>query len=246
VDHVLDYDAEAAGYDESRGGEARAAAAADAIERLLPAGVRTLVDIGGGTGIVTSLLQRPDRRVAVVDQSAGMLLLAARRLGGGEGRGTGGGGAVQGDATRLPLRTGCADAVIAIWLLHLLPDAAPVVAEAARLVRPGGVFITTVNKNEARFATRSDLATRRRLRKAGLPDAWERIAALAAGHGLAPAGETTFAGVGQGRTPRELSVMWPAERDELGALPDQDRRRPDPVYRLAAFTRKTSTGPTGR
>jgi SAM-dependent methyltransferase len=237
VDGVLDYDAEAADYDETRGGEARAAEAAAAVERLLPAGLRTLVDVGGGTGIVTARLCRPGRRVVVVDRSAGMLALARSRLGG---------RAVCGDVARLPLRTGCADAVVSVWLLHLLPDAAPAVAEAARLLCPGGVFLTTVDKDDAPFRTPSDLAAVLATPRRSHSDGRERIAALAGAHGLAPAGEMTFVGVGQGRTPRELGALWPRARAALAALPEQDRRRPDPVYRLAAFRRTTSTAPTGR
>jgi len=57
---VLDYDREAAHYDATRGGDARADAAADAIQTLLPAGgtVR-IADVGCGTGIVTVRLLRP-------------------------------------------------------------------------------------------------------------------------------------------------------------------------------------------
>ena len=40
---MLDYDAEAGNYDDTRGGEARAAAAAEAVERLLPAGAYDVV-----------------------------------------------------------------------------------------------------------------------------------------------------------------------------------------------------------
>lgn len=231
---MLDYDAEAGDYDESRGGEARAVAAAEAVERLLPSGVRTLVDVGGGTGIVAGRLRRPGRRLVVVDRSAGMLARARPRLGG---------GAVRGDAALLPLRTGCADAVLAIWLLHLLPDVAPVVAEAARLLRPGGLFVTTVDKDEAPFVTPSDLAevtaAVRRARTAGHSDSRDRVVAVAADHGMAPAGETTFVGAGQGRSPRQLAAarLWwvAAACDALAGLPDQDRRRPDPVYRLVSF-----------
>ncbi|WP_411543852.1 methyltransferase domain-containing protein [Kitasatospora sp. DSM 101779] len=46
---------------------------------------------------------------------------------------------VRGDAARLPLAPGRADAVVLVRLLHLLPDAEPVLAEAARVLRPGGV-----------------------------------------------------------------------------------------------------------
>ena len=36
------------------------------------------------------------------------------------------------DCRRLPFTAGAFDSVSAVWLLHLLDDAAPVVAEAAR------------------------------------------------------------------------------------------------------------------
>jgi hypothetical protein len=50
---VIDYDGEARNYDVSRGGEPRAHAAAEALERLLPQGPGTILDVVCGTGIVT-------------------------------------------------------------------------------------------------------------------------------------------------------------------------------------------------
>lgn len=146
---MLDYDAEARHYDASRGGEPRARAAADAVERLLPQGPCAVLDIACGTGIVTERLPRPGRTVVGVDRSPGMLGLAARRVPG---------GVVRGDATRLPFASDAVDAVVIVWLLHLLPDPVPVLAEAARVLRPGGVLITTVDKNDAYFAEDSDIA----------------------------------------------------------------------------------------
>ncbi|MFI7375479.1 class I SAM-dependent methyltransferase [Actinoplanes sp. NPDC049668] len=240
---MLDYDREADRYDDSRGGEARADEAARAVERLLPSGAGTVIDVGAGTGIVSTRLRRPGRVVVAVDRSSGMLARAAGRLGG---------RAVRGDATRLPLRPGRADAVVSVWLLHLLSDAGPVVAEAARVLRAGGVLITTVDKEQSRLVGPSDLAdlaaSSRREHGPLAADAWERVTALAAARGLVPAGETTFVGVGQGLSPRELRGLpagWLRELD-LAALPDQDRRRPDPVYTLVAFRKTTPTASTGR
>ncbi|NEB79499.1 class I SAM-dependent methyltransferase, partial [Streptomyces sp. SID14478] len=56
----------------------------------------------------------------------------------------------------LPFADGTFDAVTSVWLLHLLDDAAPVIAEAARVLRPGGVYLTTVDKSAAHL-TGSDL-----------------------------------------------------------------------------------------
>src|SRR3546814_799931 len=98
-------------------GAPRARAAAGAVERLLPQGPCTILDIACGTGIVTERLRRPERTVVGVDRSPGMLGVAARRLPG---------GVVRGDATTLPCASRTVDAVVIVWLLHLLPDPAPV------------------------------------------------------------------------------------------------------------------------
>jgi SAM-dependent methyltransferase len=76
---VLDYDAEAARYDETRGGEPRAEAAATALNSLLPA-AGLVLDIGAGTGIVTARLPRPGRRILAIEPAPGMATRAARRL----------------------------------------------------------------------------------------------------------------------------------------------------------------------
>ena len=243
---MIDYDSEAATYDVSRGGEARAAATAEAVERLLPDGTRTLVDVGCGTGIVTTRLRRPTRAVLGVDRSPGMMKLAAGRLPG---------GVVLGDAARLPLGSARADAVTFIWVLHLLPDPLPVLAEGARVLRRGGVLLTTVDKDDAAFSIESDVAVVtapvRRTYARRAADSFDRVAELAAGHGLQPAGEVAFAGIGQGQSPRQrregiIAGRFPWSREaspgevaglcrDLESLPDQDASRPDPRYRLVAF-----------
>jgi ubiquinone/menaquinone biosynthesis C-methylase UbiE len=137
ADHmdVLDYDREAARYDATRGGDARADEAAGAIEALLamPAGdgVARIADVGCGTGIVTVRLLRPGRSVIGIDRSAGMAAVAADRL---PGR------IMLGKVTRLPLASESIDAVTMVWLLQLLPAVAvtAAVAEAARVLSPGG------------------------------------------------------------------------------------------------------------
>jgi SAM-dependent methyltransferase len=248
---VLDYDLEAAHYDRTRGGSARAQAAAGAVLELIPAHSAVLVDVACGTGIVSELLKAPGRIVIGVDQAAGMLALAQPRLGGG-------GCVLRGDATRLPLASGSADAVTFMWLLHLVDAAvvAAAVAEAARVLRPGGVMVTTVNKNGAHYETDSDVgailrAAHRELAPRASDDV-ERVRELAAAAGLEPAGMSGYVGHGQGRPPREWARRvredfgWAREADparvaelcrELEALPGQDVARPDPEYKLAGFRR---------
>ena len=248
---MLDYDKEAARYDATRGGEARAEAAAAAIVSLLPASARTVVDAACGTGIVTVRLAAGGRTVLGVDKSAGMAAVAARRL---PGR------IAVGDATRLPLASGSADAVTMVWLLHLLSweASARAIAEAARVLRPGGVLITTVDKNAASYHDADDASTladrTRALSRTPQPDAAGRVAGLGASHQLTPSGRTTFTGLGQGLSPREWRqrlqtghLPWTKSTAEermaalyaaLAALPDQDRARQDPVYPLVALAKR--------
>jgi ubiquinone/menaquinone biosynthesis C-methylase UbiE len=169
------YDAEAAVYDESRGGRERARAAAEAVTVLVPArGVA--LDVAGGTGIVAAELAVRGFDVVVADLSPGMLALADERL---PGR------AVLASAERLPVRDESVDVVLTIWLLHLLtvPVADEIVAEAARVLRPGGHLVTTVDKDLAHG----------RVRRTGA-DAADRVAMVAARHWLHLVGQESFSG----------------------------------------------------
>ena len=246
------WETEAARYDESRGGEARAQAAAEGLESLLPAGVRRLADVGGGTGIIGRRLVRPDREVVVVDLTHAMLRLADARI---PGR------AVRASADALPLRDGSLDAVTSVWLLHLLPDSRPVVAEFARVLRPGGVLVCTVDKDACHDVgsdideVLGELRPRRgNAVGAAEQDATERIVAHGAEFGLEPLGEAGFTAHLRGTSPASLADLiqadryqfWarrlaPADRarilTDLAALPDQDRKRPDPTFRLLALRR---------
>lgn len=247
---MLDYDLEAPHYDATRGGDERAEAAAAAIRPLLPARTRLLVDVACGTAIVSTRLRAPGRTVVGVDRSAGMLAHARPRLDG---------GAVRGDAARLPFRAGSADAVTVMWLLHLVDDALveAVVAECARILRPGGVLVTTVDKNTAVYDTPSDLGrVLHPVYRAAFPrpsDDPARIAELGLRAGLAPGPEAGYVGHGQGRSPRAWVERLRASADwsqrlgtealeevcaRLATLPDQDAPRPDPVYRLAVLTKR--------
>ncbi|MER6521235.1 class I SAM-dependent methyltransferase [Streptomyces sp. NPDC001553] len=242
----LDYDAEAEAYDATRGGAPRAEAAAAAVLDLVPARARTLLDLGCGTGIVTARLRRPGLRVLGADASYGMATMAARR----------GIPVVIASGTGLPVRSRSVGAVSAVWLLHLLrePGVVPrLIAEVARTLRPGGVFVTTVDKDAAHDVG-GDIDEVLAPHLTSTPaDASAEVTAYAAQAGLRPCGETLFTGFGQGVTPRGAAEALRAGRyasrvlprgatveevaTRLGALPEQDVPRADPTYRLAAFVR---------
>ncbi|OSP27503.1 SAM-dependent methyltransferase, partial [Streptomyces sp. 13-12-16] len=79
---MLDYDEEAERYDALRGGEPRAAAAAEAVLSLVPASARELLDVACGTGIVTRRFAaaRAGLRVTGADLSSTMTRMAVARL----------------------------------------------------------------------------------------------------------------------------------------------------------------------
>ncbi len=179
---MTDYDAEAAHYDETRGGQPRADAAARAIGSMLPSS-RALViaDVAGGTGIVAEALATQGRRVIVVDLATGMLRQAARRLPGYQVRAT---------ALALPMRDASVDVVTCIWFLHLLAkrdDLGTVVGEVARVLKPGGRFLATVDKDAA-CGTARDRPTM---------DHRDDVETACQDSGLRHVGSTEFVGHGQ-------------------------------------------------
>ncbi|MFF0089723.1 methyltransferase domain-containing protein [Streptomyces canus] len=241
---MLDYDKEADAYDVTRGGEPRAAAAADAVLSLIPAQTRRLLDVACGTGIVTRRFAaaRPATRVWGADLTYGMARMAAVRLPG---------AVVLADGRALPYPDGVFDAVTSVWLLHLLDrpeDVRAVVAECARVLRPGGVYVTTVDKAAAHdVGSDIDAVLAPRPRRPA-PDAAPLVESYAAAHFLHPAGQARFPG--QGRSPRrtaaDLRRGWftrlpPGDplterfAVRLEALPDQELPRPEPVFSIRAF-----------
>lgn len=121
-----DYRVQADRYDRSRGVSGDVlAAVAEAIE---PAPGRQLVDIGGGTGNYATALRERGWGPVVVDASAAM---RARS----ESKGL---PVVIGEATRLPFADGSFDAATMISMLHQVSDWKKALAEARRVLRPGG------------------------------------------------------------------------------------------------------------
>jgi len=88
-----------------------------------------LVDIGCGGGLLAPHIS--GYRHIGIDLSAAALAIARQH----------GVTPVRADAAAIPLRTGCADVVVAGEILEHVTDLRAVVAEACRLVRPGGTLV---------------------------------------------------------------------------------------------------------
>ena len=236
--HEINFDRVAHEYEETRGGTVRAQAAARDLAPHLPPG--RALEIGVGTGIVGQavLHEAPAvTEIVGVDISAEMLRLATPRL---PGR------LVRGAAQRLPFAAGTFDAMVAVHILHLVPDLGATLREAARVLRPGGRLVAVhgtprhANDDEFAAATRSMVALR--AARSDAPDA-VRTAASAAGlhchsqqDGSPRTSRHTPAELAELLVSRTWSSLWDLDDDQwrthvqpavdaLRALPDQHRVR---------------------
>jgi ubiquinone/menaquinone biosynthesis C-methylase UbiE len=99
---------------------------------------RSLLDLGTGTGRMLEMFGPGIERGLGIDLSLDMLLIARDRL---ERAGLRHCSVRQGDIYDLPLGDDTFDAVILHQVLHFLDDGARAVAEAARVLRPGGSLL---------------------------------------------------------------------------------------------------------
>jgi len=133
------------------------------------------LDLGSGTGRVLELFLDRSARAEGVDASRKMLAVARANLDAGAGMRV---GLRQADILALPYESGCADLVTIHQVLHYLADPAAAVAEASRLVAPGGRLLI------ADFAPHSfeELRANHQHRRLGFADdevaAWYRDAGL--------------------------------------------------------------------
>lgn len=110
----------------------------DAIREHLAATVPRgrVIELGCGTGLYTTAYAGHCEQVLALDLSSDMVEMAHCTLTAfpqAEAR--------VADATATGLPSGEADAVVAVNLLHVVPDAVAVVAEARRLLRPNGLLV---------------------------------------------------------------------------------------------------------
>jgi ubiquinone/menaquinone biosynthesis C-methylase UbiE len=154
-----------ADWDEMRALDLPAQAVEDALLALVPEDEPgRLLDIGTGTGRVLELLAPRVRHALGVDASKAMLALARARL---SNPGLDHCSVRLADMYRLPFADGSFDTAVLQMVLHFAEDPAGVVAEATRVLRPGGRLIVIDLVPHGR----DDLIARRAHRWPGFSDA---------------------------------------------------------------------------
>jgi ArsR family transcriptional regulator len=107
-------------------------------DALGPGPFNLLIDLGTGTGRILELFAPRAGRALGFDINHAMLAYARMKL---ERAGLSHAQVRHGDLHNVPLPDGAADAVVLHQVLHFLDDPAPAIAEAARLLAPGGKLL---------------------------------------------------------------------------------------------------------
>lgn len=128
-------------------------------QALLPVGDSVIVDVATGTGRLRRSLPPEATHIRVVglDRSRAMLL-AGREIGAASANAL----LVQADALCLPFATASLPAMACLEALEFLPDAGTALSEMARVLRPGGLLVTTNRKGRARWLMPGHVFTRER------------------------------------------------------------------------------------
>jgi ubiquinone/menaquinone biosynthesis C-methylase UbiE len=108
------------------------------LQILGPDHVDALLDLGTGTGWILQLLEQSYRRAVGIDASRDMLAVARANL---DKAGIVKASVRHGDIFNLPLEAGDFDLITIHQVLHFLDEPERAIAEAARVLRPGGRLV---------------------------------------------------------------------------------------------------------
>ena len=133
VSTVIAYEQQAAGYDAEAGGGLFATDEPVVAEYLSGREPGVALDAACGTGRFAEFLAKRGHQVIGVDSSPDMLAYARRRVPDGEFH--------VGELDRLPLPDDSADVIVCALALVHVPRLQPVLAEFARVLRPGGDLV---------------------------------------------------------------------------------------------------------
>jgi ubiquinone/menaquinone biosynthesis C-methylase UbiE len=232
VSGSIAFDRAAGYYDQSRGlPDGVAELVADRIDAAVgPEG--RLLELGVGTGRIALPLHRRGRRIVGVDLSVPMLDRYRAKA---AALGLPPPAVVRADATRLPFREACVDAVLEVHVLHLVPGWRRALAEARRVLRPGGAVLVGRGGRDHGDGPR-ELVRRR----------FEELAAeVGGGHrdlvGVEEDADKVRELVAAGGVPEELEpVSWEEQESYAQALATMEGRvfswqwrLPDEVWRAA-------------
>ncbi len=171
-----------------------------------------LVDLGCGGGDLCVEVARLGMAATGVDIAEGMIEQATRAA---EGLDPDVRGRLQyllGDGLASGLPEGAFDAVVALGLIEYLPEDGPLMREAHRLLRPGGVLVVSCRNRLFNLASLNEY-TAGEVEAGGAGALLEEIAGLGPG-GVSPDALEAFAA--------RLADLGPALREAM----DQDRRAP--------------------
>jgi SAM-dependent methyltransferase len=163
------------------------------------------------------------------------------------------------DAERVPVARAAVDTVFASWLLHLVGDAAAVLREAARVLRPGGRLLVVSSRGEVEHDDIEDVMVDLTEELRGRVDVRDRLGPLGEAAGLTLVDEVCTAPAVWEESPNQMAgnlegrifsvlldlddetferVVAPMIRD-LRALPDPDRaRRRTGRHRIFVFEKR--------
>lgn len=132
------FDRAAPFYDRTRGLPAEAAAQVTDLLAGELAGRGICLEIGVGTGRIAWPLHQAGVSIVGVDLSRPMMRVLVDKAGGEVPFPL-----AQSDATRLPFRDGQFGAALGSHVLHLIPEWRAALTEVMRVVRPGGLFLSS-------------------------------------------------------------------------------------------------------
>src|SRR3990170_844689 len=117
-----------------------------AVDALRPRPGDTVLDLACGTGLNFSHIAErvgPEGRIVGVDCTRGMLMQAGRKVVRHRWKGV---ALVEGDAASLPLAGESCGAVLCSYAMVIIPDYRRAIAEAVRVLKPGGRLVLLEGK----------------------------------------------------------------------------------------------------
>lgn len=203
------FEKNAAEWDRLRGLQIEEAAVEKRMRALVPEKVGLFVDLGAGSGRMLTIFADAYEKGLGFDLSREMLAVARANL---DRAGVANAQVRHGDLFALPLESGLADVVCIHQVLHYLADPAAAVAEAARLLKPGGrLLLSDFAPHDLEFL-REDHAHRR----LGFPD--EEVADWCAAAGLDLVATETLAPGGGDSKALTVKIWLAKSRDSVRSL----------------------------